>query len=60
MTLRSGATSADDVFVEVHIYGSLTRRSLARVVMDPAQASPAMVVDLRDRLAAINVPVEDR
>ncbi len=60
MLLRSGATSADDVFIEVHIYGPLTRRSLARVVMDPAQASPAMAVDLRDRLAAINVPVEDR
>ncbi len=62
MLLRSGATSAEDVFIEVHVYGSLTRRSLARVVVDvdAAQASPAMVVDLRDRLLAINIPVEER
>lgn len=62
MLLRSGPTSGEDVFIEVHVYGSLTRRSLARVIVDvdAAQASLAMVVDLRDRLAAINIPVEER
>ncbi len=62
MLLCSGPTSGEDVFIEVHIYGSLTRRSLARVVVDvdAAQASPALVIDLRDRLAAINVSVEER
>ncbi|HWO24114.1 MAG TPA: hypothetical protein VNO30_35470 [Kofleriaceae bacterium] len=60
MLLRSGPTSAEDVFIEVHIYGSLTRRSLARVTVDSAQTSPSIIADLRDRLTEINIPVEER
>jgi hypothetical protein len=50
----------DDVFIEVHIYGSLTRRSLSRVTIDTARASMAMTDDLRVRLAHVHVPVVER
>ena len=39
----------DDVFIEVHIYGPLTRRTLSRVTVDTARAGKAMADDLRAR-----------
>jgi hypothetical protein len=50
----------DDVFIEVHIYGSLTRRSLAGVIVDATRAGKAMADDLRVRLAKVPVPVVER
>jgi hypothetical protein len=54
---RAGADPATDVFIEVHVFGSLTRRSLSRVVVR-GKARTAYVEDLRDRLAEVDVSVE--
>lgn len=58
--LRRGATGADDVFVEVHIYGSLTRNCFSRVIVDTQQVNKAFAADLWDRLADIPVKTEER
>lgn len=50
----------DDVFIEVHIYGSLTRRSLSRVIIDTSRASATLIDDLRTRLKHVGVFVEER
>jgi len=60
--MRPGSAGGeDDVFVEVHIYGPLTRRSLSQLIvrsdgMD-AGGSPALLKDLRDRMNVIGVDV---
>jgi hypothetical protein len=60
--MQSGATSEDDRFVEVHIWGSITRRTLQRVriVSRPRSARPskARLKALRDRLSEIGVLLE--
>lgn len=50
----------DDVFIEVHIYGPLTRRSLSGVTIDTARTGKATADDLRTRLTKVLVPVVDR
>jgi len=64
LLLHCGATSEDDVFVEVHIYGSMTRRSLCRVLVHldkvREKVGDAGIVHLRERLDAVHVPVEER
>lgn len=59
LLLRSGASSSTDVFVEVHIFGSVTRRTLRRVIIDRAQVSEAIVLDLRERLEKAHVAVDE-
>lgn len=58
--LRAGTNPGDDVFVEVHIYGSLTRNSLSRVIVDTTQCDRTMITILQDRLADTAVQVEER
>jgi uncharacterized Zn finger protein (UPF0148 family) len=57
---RAGEHPAEDVFIEVHVYGSLTRRSLRRVLARrrPGQ-SAALFEDMRDRLSEVQVKVEE-
>lgn len=60
LILRAGKTGADDVFIEVHIYGSMTRRTFARMTIAPtAKAKRGIVEGLRDALAAVGVAVEE-
>jgi len=55
-----GKSAAEDVFLEVHVYGSLTRRSLRKVVLRKVVGqSPALVQELRDRLSEVHVKVEE-
>jgi hypothetical protein len=62
LLMRSGATSEDDRFVEVHIWGSITRRTLQRVriMSSPRDGRPGKtrLKALRDRLAEVGVPLE--
>jgi hypothetical protein len=60
LLMHSGATSEDDQFVEVHIWGSMTRRTLqkVRIFSLPREASKARLKALRDRLAEVGVPLE--
>jgi hypothetical protein len=57
---RAEASGADDVFIEVHVYGNLTRRTLARVIVNKANARLAFVLDLRTRLKKANIEVDER
>ena len=59
LILRAGMTSADDTFIEVHVHGPITRRTLARMTVARARASGAIVIDIRDHLERIGVPVEE-
>lgn len=54
---RPGADPSDDIFIEVHVFGSLTRRSLSRVVVQ-GKLGNAYVEDLMSRLSSVGVPVE--
>ena len=59
--LEQGATPAEDNFVEVHIWGSLTRRTFERVVVRETSLRPAARVvlkDLEDQLEPMGVRVE--
>ena len=61
LILRPGKTGADDVFLEVHVYGSITRRSFARMTIaakGPSRRGIALA--LKDALAAVGVAVEER
>jgi hypothetical protein len=60
MLIRSGSRPEDDVFIEVHVYGSLTRRSLARAVIQKGKLRRAFVARLAERLRAVGVQVEVR
>jgi hypothetical protein len=54
--LRPGATGQDDHFVEVHIWGSLTLRSMEKVIMKtPPKGWEAFRKELRDRLRGLDV-----
>lgn len=62
LLMQIGMTSEDERFVEVHIWGSITRRSLEKVrfVALPGTERPSQgrLKALRDRLAEIGVPLE--
>lgn len=60
LLLRQGATSADDDFVEVHIYGQMTIRTVEEVVFSPRlKRRPRQIVSKanRARLAKFGVRV---
>jgi hypothetical protein len=59
--LKQGATPEDDAFVEVHIWGPLTRRGFERVVVQKTnlrRAGKVLLHQLKEQLRSINVPVE--
>jgi hypothetical protein len=59
LLLTNGTTSADDEFIEVHIYEALTIRSCTAVVVGPCPGvDPFQVEILRTKLAAQGVHVE--
>lgn len=54
--LRSGTKGADDHFVEVHIWGPLSLRSMDRVILaTPRKRRRAFRKELRDRLHGLDV-----
>ena len=59
--MRSGTDSGeDDVFVEVHIYGPVSRRTLDEVTFRSTSGTvPSLLKDIRDRLAAVGVKVRE-
>jgi len=58
--LRQASDSADEQFIEVHIWGSMTRRSFARVLVRISRrgASKAQARVLREKLQNVGVLVE--
>jgi hypothetical protein len=60
--LRPGASPEEDHFVEVHVWGPLSRRAFERVVLVPGTRRPrrSVVKALRDRLGKVGVPLEER
>jgi hypothetical protein len=58
--LRVGSSSQDDDFVEVHIYGSLHRRNISRLIVrrPKPKADRAILKQLKARLTAIGATVE--
>jgi hypothetical protein len=60
--LRQGATSEGDTFIEVHIWGSMTRRTLDEVVIAPHSRSlrprKGRLKALRDRLTQAGVALK--
>lgn len=61
LLLREGATSADDKFVEVHIFGPMTVRTLRRVIVKRPNRRPGRVIlrALIERLKKVGVSVEE-
>lgn len=67
MLLHQGATSAEDDFVEVHIYGPVTIRTLEHVRVDmpavkareKARLTKAQLAVLRERLSKVHVDLEE-
>jgi hypothetical protein len=64
LLLRPGLRPEDDEFVEVHIWGPMTRRTFARVVLSqPAGAGKVgrvRVKALRAKLAAVGIDLEEK
>jgi hypothetical protein len=60
LLLSNGLTGADDDFIEVHVYGSLSARSFERVIFSsPLDAEEEVLArDLRERFAKLGVEVE--
>jgi hypothetical protein len=56
--LRMGATSGDDDFVEVHIWGPMSLRTVERVLL-PTTRRKAVWKTIRDRLKGLDVIVEE-
>ena len=59
--LGQGATPEQDEFVEVHIWGPLTRRTFDCVVVKKGKkraAARVMLKALEEKLREVNVPVE--
>lgn len=57
--LKNGATTADDDFVEVHIFGPMTRRTFSKVVVaKPAARTQTPLLKLRDQAKAANFELE--
>jgi len=61
LILEQGATTSDDRFVELHIWGSLTIRSVERVRIKRKRHRPlkAAIKDVSRLLQAFNVGVEE-
>ncbi len=56
-----GATTDDDEFIEVHIFGPMTVRSLEKVRIDDSATGltpPGILLDLRDNLTQLGVIVD--
>ncbi|MGI0014715.1 MAG: hypothetical protein ACREBU_14930 [Nitrososphaera sp.] len=62
LLLRQGATSAEDEFIEVHIFGPMTIRTIERVVVKRKKRQPrrAILLALREKLAQFCVALEER
>lgn len=60
LLLRNAEDSHDDEFLEVHICGSLSRRSLARVLFpkDAQYTTASLLQDLREQLQKADVELE--
>jgi hypothetical protein len=61
LLLREGATPAEDVFVEVHVYGPLTVRALEQVTFtgtSKRRGARAIVRALKDKLTRFGVEIE--
>lgn len=57
-----GATTADDDFIEVHVWGPINIRTLERVVIQRRKRTPskASIRALRVKLKKLGVPLEER
>ena len=62
LLLRQGATSADDAFVEVHVWGPMTARTVERViaVQSAKRRLRAVLRELRRQLQQLGVDFEER
>lgn len=61
LLIHQGATTADDDFVEVHIWGSITRRTLNEVIItiQPRRRSlKQRLKNIQTRLTQVGVPVK--
>jgi hypothetical protein len=60
LILKQGATSSDDEFIEVHIWGPLTRKSLERViVIQPQRRADQVILKAQvEKLRDVDVRVE--
>lgn len=60
--LTRGATTADDDFIELHILGNMTARTMEKVVLNrrPPNAKPSLLKALKHKLAGYNVSWLDR
>jgi hypothetical protein len=62
LLLINGATSEDDRFVEVHVWGPMTRRTFARAIVRKRltdKAERAIVKALREKLKPVGVKLEE-
>ena len=62
LLLKGGATGRDDEFVEVHVYGTMTRRTLARVSVPQRsrKGQRALLLALKEGLEEAGVEMELR
>lgn len=57
--MKNGVTPADDDFVEVHIFGPMTRRTFAKIVVaKPRTRTQTALKRVRDLAKAANLPLE--
>jgi hypothetical protein len=60
LLLEQGATSEDDQFVEVHVYGPMTVRTVEQVTLDPRpkrHPSGIILKALKEKLSQAGVPI---
>ncbi|MFL6273792.1 MAG: hypothetical protein ACJ74G_01170 [Blastocatellia bacterium] len=60
LLLQQGATSEDDQFVEAHIYGPMTIRTVEQVVLDPRlkrHQRATILKALKEKLSQAGVPI---
>ena len=60
--MKQGKTSADDDFIELHIFGPMTVRTIERVVIERnkrRQPKKAIIQALRHKLNQWNVPCQE-
>jgi hypothetical protein len=62
LLLENGATSADDSFVEVHVFGPMTARSFERIQVERSGAKRARgkIRGMREQLKVVGVALEVR
>ncbi len=58
--LNQGATSDDDEFVEAHIFGSITARTIERVVVTAAKGRKSILRALSQQLMKVGAVLETR